>query len=75
MSACGLPDALVHGDAHPGNAIGSQHGTVLLDWGDSFIGHPAFDALRMGVGLDPASDETALLAGVGRPVADERPGL
>ena len=33
VAACGLPDALVHGDAHPGNAIGSGDRTVLIDVG------------------------------------------
>ena len=61
VAACGLPDCLVRGDAHPGNAIGAGDRLVLLDWGDSFVGHPAFDVLRMGVGLDVA-DEAALVA-------------
>ncbi|MEO1063157.1 MAG: phosphotransferase [Actinomycetota bacterium] len=34
---------LVHGDAHPGN--GRFHGgrVTILDWGDSFVGHPLLD--------------------------------
>jgi hypothetical protein len=40
---CGLPDALVHGDLYPGNV----RGEVVLDWGDSMLGHPGFDLLRM----------------------------
>jgi hypothetical protein len=44
---CGLPDTLVHGDFHPGNVRGDGRRTVILDWGDCFIGHPVFDALRM----------------------------
>ncbi len=71
-SSCGLPDVLVHGDEHPGNAIShpgremSQHGegTVLLDWGDSYIGHPAFDALRLGVGLPAEEAEQVVTAWV-----------
>ena len=65
MAACGLPDALVHGDAHPGNAIGSGDRTVLIDWGDSFVGHPGFDALRIGVGLE-ADAEQELIEGWAR---------
>ncbi len=65
VAACGLPDALVHGDAHPGNAIGSGDRTVLIDWGDSFVGHPGFDALRIGVGL-AAADERQLVDGWAR---------
>jgi aminoglycoside phosphotransferase (APT) family kinase protein len=70
-SDCGLPDALVHGDEHPGNAIAreggasaDQAGIVLLDWGDSYVGHPAFDALRLGVGLPPEEKEQVVAAWV-----------
>jgi aminoglycoside phosphotransferase (APT) family kinase protein len=43
IDACGLPDVLVHGDAHPGNArIGVEPG-VWFDWGDSRIGNPLLD--------------------------------
>ena len=40
VDACGIPDTLVHGDFHPGN----WRGDVLLDWGDSGVGHPLLDA-------------------------------
>ncbi|MFG3710195.1 aminoglycoside phosphotransferase family protein [Micromonospora sp. NPDC047730] len=52
---CGLPDTLVHGDLHPGNvrACAGQH--VVIDWGDAFVGHPAFDVLRLAEGLDAAA--------------------
>ncbi|MFI9639425.1 phosphotransferase family protein [Micromonospora sp. NPDC051925] len=47
VAGCGLPDTLVHGDLHPGNirADGQRH--TIIDWGDSFVGHPAFDILRL----------------------------
>lgn len=48
---CGLPDALVHGDLHPGNVRGDEDHRTLLDWGDSFLGNPAFDILRLIQGL------------------------
>lgn len=36
LADCDLPDVIVHGDAHPGNArIGSGR-PVLFDWSDSF---------------------------------------
>jgi hypothetical protein len=44
LAACGLPDTLVHGDLHPGNWVGGNAGAALIDWGDSVLGHPAFDA-------------------------------
>ena len=43
VAACGLPDTLVHGDAHPGNLRGGEGRLTLLDWGDCFLGHPLLD--------------------------------
>ncbi len=40
---CGLPDTLVHGDFHPGNVRSAGKDLVLLDWGDSGVGHPLLD--------------------------------
>jgi len=47
IGECGLPDTLVHGDLHPGNTRGDETHQVVLDWGDSFVGHPGFDILRL----------------------------
>jgi hypothetical protein len=43
VAECGLPDTVVHGDFHPGNFRGDASGLVLLDWGDSGVGHPLLD--------------------------------
>ena len=43
IDACGIPDTLVHGDFHPGNVRGDPGRLVLLDWGDSGVGHPLLD--------------------------------
>ena len=43
IDACGIPDTLVHGDFHPGNVRGSGDRLVLLDWGDTGVGHPLLD--------------------------------
>lgn len=44
VAEAGLGDALVHGDFHPGNVRGRADGPiVLLDWGDSGVGHPLLD--------------------------------
>jgi phosphotransferase family enzyme len=40
---CAIPSSLVHGDFHPGNIRGVPGHLVLLDWGDSSIGHPMLD--------------------------------
>ena len=47
IDSCGLPATLVHGDFHPGNFRGISGSLVLLDWGDSFVGHPLFDMTAM----------------------------
>ncbi|WFF08760.1 aminoglycoside phosphotransferase family protein [Micromonospora sp. WMMD1076] len=54
---CGLPDTLVHGDLHPGNVRGDAGRLTVIDWADSFVGHPAFDILRLteDVGADAAA--------------------
>ena len=45
IDACGLPDVLVHGDAHGGNArLGPGTGRgIWFDWSDARIGHPLLD--------------------------------
>jgi Ser/Thr protein kinase RdoA (MazF antagonist) len=53
IESCGLPATLVHGDFHPGNFRGEAGNLVLMDWGDSFIGHPLFDTTAM---LEGAGD-------------------
>ena len=45
IAGCGVPDTLVHGDFHPGNVAGRPDGYVILDWGDSSVGHPLVDEL------------------------------
>ncbi|MET7832087.1 aminoglycoside phosphotransferase family protein [Micromonospora sediminicola] len=52
---CGLPDTLVHGDLHPGNVRGDESRRVVIDWADAFVGHPAFDILRLTEDLAPAA--------------------
>jgi Phosphotransferase enzyme family len=44
LAECGIADTLVHGDFAPGNARGAGGHLVLLDWGDSGVGHPLLDS-------------------------------
>jgi hypothetical protein len=46
-AACGIPDTLVHGDFGPGNLRGGDRSLVILDWGDSGVGHPLLDQPAM----------------------------
>ncbi|MDQ1403736.1 MAG: hypothetical protein QOG03_2052 [Actinomycetota bacterium] len=43
LDGCGIAPTLVHGDFHRGNWRGDGHRLVLLDWGDSGVGHPLLD--------------------------------
>ena len=52
LSACGLPETLIHGDFHSGNVRGEGLNLTLLDWGDSGIGHPLLDQSAFLTGLD-----------------------
>jgi hypothetical protein len=61
IEACGLPDTLVHGDLHPGNVRGTEHHWAIIDWGDSFVGHPGYDIMRLADGL-PDQDRQRLVA-------------
>ena len=42
----------MHGDFHPGNVVGSPGAFTLIDWGDSFVGHPLIDELAFTERLD-----------------------
>jgi hypothetical protein len=59
VAECGVPDTLVHGDFHPGNVAGRRGGHVILDWGDSFIGHPLLDELAFAERLPPSGQIAA----------------
>jgi Ser/Thr protein kinase RdoA (MazF antagonist) len=59
VDACGVPDSIVHGDFHPGNARGDGDRLWLLDWGDCGIGHPLLDQAAF---LSRVGDERAATA-------------
>jgi hypothetical protein len=58
VADCGVPDTLMHADFHPGNVRSDGTHRVIIDWGDSRIGHPAIDLIRMRDW--PGSDQDAL---------------
>lgn len=59
IAECGVPDTLVHGDFHSGNVAGDPDHQVILDWGDSFIGHPMLDELAFCEPLAPPGRRAA----------------
>ena len=77
LEACGLPETLVHGDFHPGNWRSGTDLPVLVDWGDSGVGHPLFDMpaflTRMPSGdVDGVRDAWLAAWSAERPNADPR---
>jgi hypothetical protein len=59
IADCGVPDTLVHGDFHAGNVAGRPGDYVILDWGDSFVGHPLLDELAFVERLPPRVQQAA----------------
>lgn len=47
LAALGIPDTLVHGDLHPGNAAYVDNRVVFFDWTDACISHPFFDLFSL----------------------------
>lgn len=47
VAALGLPPTLVHGDLHPGNALGLPDRVVLLDWSDAALAPPWADLFTL----------------------------
>jgi Ser/Thr protein kinase RdoA (MazF antagonist) len=54
LNSSGLPITLVHGDFHPGNWRSDGTSRAIVDWADTFVGHPATDIERLR-GWLPAS--------------------
>lgn len=73
VADCGIPDSLVHGDFHPGNACGPPQQPVLLDWGDCGVGHPLLDQTAFTARL-PDADRAEVLAEWSRLWRDATPG-
>lgn len=57
IEACGLPSTLVHGDFHPGNVRSDGRALTLIDWGDSSLGHPGLDILRLTSDCDAEASQ------------------
>lgn len=47
LDSSGLPITLVHADFHPGNWRSDGQNRVIVDWADSYVGHPATDIQRL----------------------------
>ncbi len=72
LEAARLPETLVHGDFHAGNWMAAGGDLVLMDWGDSFVGHPMIDTAAF---LDDIEDglKSRILAAWADAWRSERP--
>lgn len=43
LDGLGMPDAVVHGDFHPGNLLQGAFGLKIIDWSDAAIAHPVME--------------------------------
>jgi hypothetical protein len=53
LASYGLPDTLLHGDMHPGNAARTESGHLFFDWTDAAAGHPFLDMFLLLREEDP----------------------
>lgn len=60
LESAGLPNTLVHGDFHPGNWRSDGTNRVIVDWADSYLGHPATDLQRLTNWLPEEKRELAI---------------
>ncbi|TCC57489.1 aminoglycoside phosphotransferase family protein [Kribbella pittospori] len=60
LDASGLPITLVHGDFHPGNWRSDGTNRAIVDWADSFVGHPATDIQRLRGWMPQAKGDHAV---------------
>jgi aminoglycoside/choline kinase family phosphotransferase len=60
LDSAGLPNTLVHGDFHPGNWRSDGTNRVIVDWADSYLGHPAADLQRLVNWLPPEKRPLAI---------------
>jgi len=61
LDSAGLPITLVHGDFHPGNWRSDGIRRLVVDWADSYRGHPATDIDRL-LGWLPAERHPEIIA-------------
>ena len=65
LASFGIPDALLHGDVHLGNAARNERGYVFFDWTDAAIGHPFLDMISIVLEDDVSAAQAARAAYLG----------
>ena len=61
LAALGIPETLVHGDLHMGNAALMDGKIIFFDWTDACIAHPFFDLFDLSK-ADSPNDNPSLQA-------------
>jgi Phosphotransferase enzyme family len=62
LASFGIPDALLHGDFHLGNAARNEHGYVFFDWTDAAVSHPFLDMISIVLEDDVGAAQAARAA-------------
>jgi hypothetical protein len=60
LDAASIPQTLLHGDFHPGNAVLREDGVLLHDWSFAMISNPLFDLASGFYDAAPARAAAAL---------------
>ncbi|WP_432950990.1 aminoglycoside phosphotransferase family protein [Kribbella sp. CA-253562] len=60
LESSGLPNTVVHGDFHPGNWRSDGTNRLIVDWADSYLGHPAADIQRLRDWLPEEKKDVAI---------------
>jgi hypothetical protein len=62
LASFGIPDALLHGDVHLGNAARNERGYVFFDWTDAAVSHPFLDMISIELEDDVSAAQAARAA-------------
>ncbi len=65
LASFGIPDALLHGDVHLGNAARNERGYVFFDWTDAAVSHPFLDMISIVLEDDVSAAQAARAAYLG----------
>ena len=65
LASFGIPDALLHGDMHLGNAALNERGYVFFDWTDAAVSHPFLDMISIVLEDDVSAAQATRAAYLG----------
>jgi hypothetical protein len=62
LACSGIPDALLHGDMHLGNAARNERCYIFFDWTDAAVSHPFLDMISIVLEDDASAAQAARAA-------------